>query len=333
MSVVSRSERILITGGTGFTGRPLAQRLRDDGNEVLALGYDPREPEAARFDLCKFDSITKTLLEFRPDVVVHLAGIAATQHKVLDQMYSANVVGTANLFAALLNSNVRPRLIIMASSAQVYGPIVSGMLIDEQSSVKPNTHYGISKHTAEEIASIYSRQFSVLICRPFNYTGPGQTTEFLVPKIVEHYVERRHEIRLGNLDLYRDLSDVNRVVEAYARLIANSPRFDVVNICSGRAVHLADIVPIMDDLAGYTMKVVPAPEFLRKDEPRTVVGSPSRLEAWVGPLPNPELRETLTRMYAQGCKAHGSKAHLQVTSSGPAAIARHDIHPHSAEPK
>lgn len=322
MSVVSRSERILITGGTGFTGRPLAQRLGGDGNEVLALGYDPREPQAVRFDLCNFDSITRTLSEFRPDVIVHLAGIAATQHKVLDQMYSANVVGTANLFAGLLNSNIRPRLVIIASSAQVYGPVVSGMLIDEETSVKPNTHYGISKHAAEEIASIYAREFSVLVCRPFNYTGPGQTTEFLVPKIVEHYVERRREIRLGNLDLYRDLSDVDRVVEAYAGLVTSSPRFDVVNICSGRAVHLADIISIMDDLAGYAMKVVPTPEFLRKDEPRTVVGSPARLEAWLGPLPNPELRETLTRMYEQGCKKRGSKSEFTGKSLGSAAVTR-----------
>ena len=316
--MVSHSERILITGGTGFTGRPLAQRLRGDGQHVLALGYDPTESEDRRFDLCKLASIEKIFVKFVPDVIVHLAGMAATQHRALDQLYSANVVGTANLFAALLNSNLKPRLIIVASSSQVYGPIESSVSLDEESSVKPNTHYGVSKHAAEEIASIYAPHFPVLICRPFNYTGPGQTTEFLVPKIVQHYVERRQEIRLGNLDLYRDISDVDRVVEAYARLVTSMPRFNVVNICSGRPVHLADIVPIMDDLAGYAMKVVPAPEFLRKDEPQTVVGSPSRLEALVGPLPNPEIRETLTRMYEQCCKDHGTKPNLPVESLGSA---------------
>lgn len=298
----SRSERILITGGTGFTGRPLARRLRDEGHEVLALGYDPQVSTTLQFDLCKFDSITRLLIDFWPDVIVHLAGMAATQHRALDQLYSANVIGTANLFAALLNSSNRPRLIIMASSAHVYGPITSDVPLDEESPVRPSTHYSVSKHAAEEIASIYARELSILICRPFNYTGPGQTTEFLVPKIVQHYVERRGEIRLGNLDLYRDLSDVDRVVEAYARLVTSSPRFNIVNICSGRAVHLSDIISIMNDLAGYSIEVVPAPELLRKDEPRTVIGSPLRLERLLGPLPNPGLRETLTRMYEKGCK-------------------------------
>ncbi|HJU10931.1 MAG TPA: NAD-dependent epimerase/dehydratase family protein [Candidatus Binataceae bacterium] len=305
--MASRSERILITGGTGFTGRPLAQRLCGEGHEVLALGYDPREPEARRFDLCKSDSITRFLVDFKPDAIVHLAGMASTQHRALDQLYSANVIGTANLFAALLHSNIRPRLIITASSAHVYEPIASDVPLDEESPVKPSTHYSVSKHAAEQIASIYSREFPVLVCRPFNYTGPGQTTDFLVPKIVQHYVERRGEIRLGNLDLYRDLSDVDRVVEAYARLITSSPRFNVVNICSGRSVYLADIISIMDDLAGYSMRVVCAPELLRKDELRRVVGSPLRLEALVGTLPNPEFRETLTRMYEQGCKEQESK--------------------------
>lgn len=305
--MVSRSERILITGGTGFTGRPLAQRLRGDSHEVLALGYDPNELEARRFDLSNFESITRVLVDFRPNAVVHLAGMAATQHKALDQLYSANVIGTANLFAALLNLKIKPRLIIMASSAHVYGPIGSDVLLDEDSPVKPSTHYGVSKHAAEEIASIYAREFAVLICRPFNYTGPGQSTEFLVPKIVRHYVERRKEIRLGNLDLYRDLSDIDRVVEAYARLVASSPHFNIVNICSGRAAHLSDIISIMDDLAGYSIKIVPAPELLRKGEPRTVIGSPSRLEGLVGILPNPELRETLTRMYERGSQEVGRK--------------------------
>ena len=295
-----RFERILITGGTGFTGRLLAQRLRDDGHDVLALGHNAAEADIPPFDLCNFDSIAGKLTQFRPDVIVHLAGIAATQHRTPGQLYSANVIGTANLFAALTCSNVAPRLVLIASSAQVYASVGSSLLLSEESSLGPKTHYGISKHAAEEIASIYAEDIPIVICRAFNYTGPGQTAAFLVPKIVQHYVQRQHEIRLGNLDLYRDLSDVDRVVEAYARLISTSTRSNVVNICSGRSIHLADIITIMDELSGHALKVVSDPELFRKDEPRSLIGSPSRLEALVGPLPNPEFRETLMRMYEQG---------------------------------
>lgn len=313
--MASRSERILITGGTGFTGRLLAQRLRSEGHDVLALGHNAaKAAEIPSFDLCSLDSITGKLTQFRPDVIVHLAAIAETHHRALDQMYSANVIGTANLFTALAISNVAPRLMLIASSAQVYASVGSSMLLTEESSLGPRTHYGISKHATEEIVSIYSQDIPIVICRPFNYTGPGQTAAFLVPKIVQHYVQRRHEIRLGNLDLYRDLSDVDRVVEAYARLISTSKSSNVVNICSGRSIHLADIITIMDDLSGYAMKVVSDPDLLRKDEPQSLIGSPSRLEALVGPLPSPEFRETLVRMYEKGRKEYSGSAGESITS-------------------
>jgi GDP-D-mannose dehydratase len=72
----------------------------------------------------------------------------------------------------------------------------------------------------------------------------------------------------------------------------------------------------MNELSGYAIKVVADPALFRKDEPRTLIGSPSRLEALVGPLPNPEFRETLARMYEQGCKEYSRSAGGGVTSIG-----------------
>ena len=161
----------------------------------------------------------------------------------------------------------------------------------------PKTHYAISKRATEDIAALYSGRFPIIITRPFNYTGPGQTTNFLVPRIVLHYVEHRSEIRLGNLDLFRDYSDISRVVEAYSRLLSGSVGPTTTNICSGRALHLVDILKFMNELSGRTIRVVTDPSLVRSGEPQCIVGSPARLESLVGPLPNPEFRETLTRMY------------------------------------
>ena len=70
-----------------------------------------------------------------------------------------------------------------------------------------------------------------------------------------------------------------------------------VNICSGRAVYLADILKIMDEISGHPIRAVTESLLIRGDEPRYIVGSPSRLEGLVGPLPNPDFRETLARIY------------------------------------
>jgi UDP-glucose 4-epimerase len=99
------------------------------------------------------------------------------------------------------------------------------------------------------------------------------------------------------LDLFRDYSDISRVVEAYSRLLSGSVESTTTNICSGRALHLVDILKFMNELSGYAIRVVTDPSLVRSGEPQCIVGSPARLESLVGPLPNPEFRETLTRMY------------------------------------
>ncbi len=304
----SRSERVLITGGAGFTGRPLAERLRRDGHEVITLGHGGGNDCDLNVDLCNLDAATEALGRSRPTAIVHLAGIAAPTHSKVGEMYSANVVGTANLFAALANAKLEPRIVIVASSGQLYAVPDTEGLLTEDAPLGPKTHYAVSKRATEDIAAIYSRQFRIIVTRPFNYTGPGQTTNFLVPKIVQHYADQRSEIRLGNLDLFRDFSDVERVIEAYSRLVSQPIAPTTVNICSGRAMHLADILAMMDEISGHPLCRVSDPSLFRADEARFLVGSPSRLEALVGPLPNPGFRDTLVRMYDASLKQRGAAA-------------------------
>jgi nucleoside-diphosphate-sugar epimerase len=258
-------------------------------------------------DLRDFHSLTQAVSQIRPSAVVHLAGIAATDHSDIGEIYSANVVGTANLFGALAAVNIEPQIVVVASSAQVYAAPKDDAPLTEDSPLAPQSHYAVSKRTAEDIARIYSSRFPVIVTRPFNYTGPGQSPSFLVPKIVQHYAEGKSEIRLGNLDLFRDFSDVGRVVEAYYRLVSEPIDPDTINICSGHSVHLTDIPKILEEISGRTIEVITDPSLVRGNEPHVIAGSPSRLETLVGPLPNPEFRETLLHMY-EACKRQAGVA-------------------------
>jgi nucleoside-diphosphate-sugar epimerase len=305
--LAARSERVLITGATGFTGRLLVGRLRQNGREVMAFSNGADDEGVRNVDLRDFHSLTQAVSQIRPSAVVHLAGIAATDHSDIGEIYSANVVGTANLFGALAAVNIEPQIVVVASSAQVYAAPKDDAPLTEDSPLAPQSHYAVSKRTAEDIARIYSSRFPVIVTRPFNYTGPGQSPSFLVPKIVQHYAEGKSEIRLGNLDLFRDFSDVGRVVEAYYRLVSEPIDPDTINICSGHSVHLTDIPKILEEISGRTIEVITDPSLVRGNEPHVIAGSPSRLETLVGPLPNPEFRETLLHMY-EACKRQAGVA-------------------------
>jgi len=298
--LASRSECTLVTGGAGFTGRRLMERLRHDGHDVVALRKPSESDDDNRSiaaDLCDLQGLTDALTHSAPRAIIHLAAVAAPTHSDVAEIYSTNVTGTANLFAAITAAKLEPDLVIIASSAQVYAIPSDTTAITEENALRPLSHYAVSKRASEDIAKLYADRFRIIVTRPFNYTGPGQTETFLVPKIVRHFVERRGKIRLGNLDLFRDISDIDRAIEAYSRLATGKIASIVVNICSGRAIHLSDILTMMADISGHELRVETDHALIRDGEPRYIVGSPVRLESLLGPLPNPEFHQTLTRIY------------------------------------
>ena len=298
--MASRFDRILLTGSGGFTGRPLAERLRSEGHEVIGLTRHPGEAGEVSGDLCDASWVRQVVAATKPTAALHLAGITTTLHADIGEVYSVNVVGTVNLLAALAALPSKPRLVVIASSATVYAAPRGEEPVDEEFPLVPNTHYAVSKRTIEDIGRLYQDRLPIVITRPFNYTGPGQSTTFLVPKIVDHFVRKASEIELGNLDLFRDISDVERVVEVYARIVSSGIEPTTMNVCSGRTILLRDIISQMQDISGHRIKLVQNPSLMRDNEARTVRGSTTRLERLLGSLPNPDFGATLRRMYQAG---------------------------------
>lgn len=290
--MASPSETVLITGHSGFTGQVLAPLIAAGGRRAVPLA----DAAGRTIDLRDGEAVAAAIERIRPDVVVHLAGITTNLHPDVPEIYAVNVVGTANLLAAL--AKTAPRLVIVASSATVYAPPSGDAPLGEDWPVRPAHHYGASKAAVELLAGRYGAIVPILITRPFNYTGPGQTGDFVVAKLVRHFKERAAEIRLGNLDLHRDFSDVSVVAEIYARLVAQGKPGETLNIATGRALHLADIPALLTELTGHRPAIVRDPRFVRAGEPARIVGDVTRLEAAIGPLPEKPFAETLRAMLA-----------------------------------
>jgi nucleoside-diphosphate-sugar epimerase len=299
MNVATPSERsrplALVTGVQGFTGAYLAQELREAGYEVAGLTHDGGE-NAASVDLCDRQVMAEAIARIQPDVVVHLAAIAFVAHGDVDAIYRTNIIGTRNLLEALAANAHRPRAVLLASSANVYGNS-EVELLTEAVPPAPANHYAVSKLAMEHMAALWKEKLPIIVVRPFNYTGVGQSEKFLLPKIVNHFRRRAPLIELGNIDVARDFQDVRFVANAYRRLLDADAIGQTVNLCSGRAHTLTEVVRMVEDLAGYKIEVKVNPAFVRANEVAKLTGSNRKLAELIGPLDIIPLRDTLQWMY------------------------------------
>jgi nucleoside-diphosphate-sugar epimerase len=246
-------------------------------------------------DLSEIKAISEWISNVRPTHVVHLAALA---HVVGDPLafYRVNVLGTENLLEAILQAGIQPKKILITSSANVYGNTLHGS-INENSPINPINHYALSKATMEMLVQKWYKKFSIVVTRPFNYTGSGQSESFVYPKIAAAFRRRTAELRLGNLDVARDLSSVNFVCEAYRRLLLSDVQSETINICSGRSVALMSVLDLMEDIASYRPEIMVDPIFVRKDEIKDLCGDPSLLFSRVGFIESVPMRSILESLY------------------------------------
>ncbi|MDR3101527.1 MAG: GDP-mannose 4,6-dehydratase [Paraburkholderia sp.] len=304
------TRRALITGVGGFTGRYMAARLAADGYRVwgtvrageavddagVAGGITPLAA-----DLLDPEALAHAIEAVQPDVVVHLAAVANVASGDVARTYVVNVVGTRNLLDVLARQRHLPRAVLLASSANVYGNATAGV-IDEAVPPQPANDYAVSKLAMEYVAKRWNAQLPLVIARPFNYTGVGQSTDFLLPKIVEHYARAERSISLGNIEVSRDFSDVRDVVDAYAKLIAAAPRGETVNVCSGTGWTLGEVLAMLSRIAGYEIEVKIDPRFVRANEVRHLVGSNAKLRSIVGDAERTPIEATLRWMFDEARK-------------------------------
>lgn len=293
--------RALITGIKGFTGRYVAAELATHGWEVWGLGQhaEPGDRHYRQADLSDRDGLRRVIDELRPQAVVHLAAVAFVAHDDPDAFYRVNLLGTRNLLEALAASDATPQCVLLASSANVYGNAAGGVLA-ETTPPNPANDYAVSKLAMEHMARLYSDRLPIVITRPFNYTGVGQSNDFLLPKIVEHFRQQAPVIRLGNLDVSRDFSDVRTVAEAYRRLLGACPSGETVNICSGRSTSLDEVLRMAESITGHGIEVKVDPAFVRANEVKTLCGDASKLNRLIGDLQPLSLAETLRWMLEIG---------------------------------
>jgi GDP-6-deoxy-D-talose 4-dehydrogenase len=278
-------QKILLTGAAGFTGLFFKSAAEAAGHQVVALQANLTDKAA----------VAAEVLQAAPDAVVHLAAISFVGHADDTAFYGVNVVGTMNLLAGLAALPVKPRRVLLASSANIYGNCDASPITELQPAA-PVNHYATSKLAMEHMAWTYLDRLPIVITRPFNYTGPGQAPQFLIPKLVSHFARRAEQIELGNLHVEREFNDVRLVCDAYLKLLEKGVPGQAYNVCSGQPFTLEHVIKTLEEITQHRMEIKVNPAFVRANEVHRLCGSPAKLVETIGPLLQHDLADTLSWM-------------------------------------
>lgn len=291
--------RVFVTGGKGFVGTWLVAHLQACGDQVVAVDRE--------VDVTDGRAVMAALEEWAPEAVYHLAAHAHVGRSWEDPeaVLRVNTLGTLHLLEAARRLAGPPR-VLLVSSAEVYGAIGEDHLpADEEAPLAPVSPYAASKVAAEFLGlqAHLAHALPVIRVRPFNHIGPGQHEGFVVPSLAKRIVEARRtgntRVRVGNLTPRRDLTDVRDVVRAYRLLVERGTPGDVYNVCSGRAVSIAELAEQMVELAGGGLELVSDPDLVRPVDVPVLWGEPRKLRAATGWEPDIDVRGSLADVLAQ----------------------------------
>jgi len=284
--------KAFVTGAAGFVGRRLVDALRDAGWRVITSARTG--PADLRGDLLRVP-----LRGVSADVVFHLAGFANPTASIEDasRTYANNTEVTARLVR-----ETRAGRYVVASTCQVYGPRPDRT--PESAPVSPRNPYAASKLCAEALALASGKE--VVVLRPYNHTGPGQSDQYVCPRIARQIARAEaglgpRIIKVGALAPQRDFFDVRDMVRAY-RLAAERARpGEVYNVSTGHAVSIGEVLGML--LAESRVPLhVQAP-----DGPSDrVSGDCSKFRAATGWRPEVPLRRTLRELLEFERKLAGS---------------------------
>ena len=284
--------RILVTGGAGFIGSHVADRLLADGHTVdvvdnLSTGRRERVNAAARLFVCDLRSarLDGAFAAARPEAIVHLAAQAAVPRSVADPRFDAsvNVLGTLAVLDAARRVAVR-RVVYISTGGAVYGD-TDVLPTPEDHPMRPDSPYGVSKLAGERYLECWAGLTGTptLTLRLANIYGPRQDPQGeagVVAIFTARLLGGAECVVNGDGEQTRDYVYVEDVADAAARALANPDATGVVNIGTGVATSVNDLYRRLARQVGVTRPARHAPA--RPGEQRKSLLDAARAKALLG---------------------------------------------------
>jgi nucleoside-diphosphate-sugar epimerase len=296
--------RVVVTGAGGFIGWFLTDELIRRGADVQAWVRTEGpcdwsgNVDVVAVDVCDQDAISRQLFAFKPALIVHLAAqsLPGRSWEKPAATYQTNVGGAINLLESVRTLVVKPRLLVAGSSAE-YADATDGQPIAENALTQPNSPYAASKLAAWQAAQLYASRYGLDIIgfRPFFLAGPRKTGDAcsdFARRIVAIEQGRETEIRVGTLDVVRDIIDVRDGVRGILRIAEAGKSGEMYNVAGGHGVTIRDVLDSLIRLAVVPVKITSDPALMRPLDQQVRVGDARKLRA-LGWEPKHDLAGTL----------------------------------------
>ena len=238
---------ILITGGLGFIGSRLAEHI-SKYNNIYILDFVPPAKKSATYkklykaDIRNISEVKKVCKDI--DAIIHLAA-KSTPGDIsnVDKFYDINIRGTINLLEAARTSGIKK--FIFASSSSVYGNAPKPQ--KEEMPCMPNSFYGASKLTCENLCMLYGNLYGmdVAIPRFFTIYGPKGRSDMAVSRFIENIYSGKEIVIHGHGKIKKDFIHVSDVVESINRMLSTKSA-GIVNIGTGRSIELNYLVKLIE---------------------------------------------------------------------------------------
>jgi GDP-4-dehydro-6-deoxy-D-mannose reductase len=287
---------ILITGAEGFVGRHLIAALRARWPDIALV--------APALDVRDAGAVMLAVRDAAPACCVHLAAIASVAQAAAeqDEAWRVNLHGTLHLAQAILTHAPSCQL-LFASSADAYGAAFrAGVALDETAILAPMTIYGATKAAADlALGSLAPAGLRSVRLRPFNHIGAGQSADFVIASFARQIARIEAGLQppvltIGRADTFRDFLDVSDVCAAYLACIAGHAALapgTILNIASGRARRIGDVLAEMLAMSAVAIEVIAEPSRVRATDIARAEGDAGMARAMLGWAPSIPWRDTL----------------------------------------
>ncbi|MCP2604841.1 GDP-mannose 4,6-dehydratase [Candidatus Aminicenantes bacterium AH-873-B07] len=306
--------KVLITGITGFAGSHLAEYILNNkpGVEVYGLVRWRSRLENIQHIINKINlieadlkdaySVKKALIKIKPNWIFHLAAqsFVPSSWRLPAETMSINVIGQINLFEAILELKISPRIHI-AGSSEEYGLVYPNEIpIKETNPLRPLSPYAVSKVAQDLLAYQYFKSYGLdtVRTRGFNHTGPRRGEVFVTSNFARQIAEiekglREPVIMVGNLEAKRDFTDVRDIVRAYWLCLEKGKSGEVYNIGSGRTYKISQILDILLGYSKLNVKIKQDPDRLRPSDVPILIADNTKFVKLTNWKPQISIEKTL----------------------------------------